>query len=478
MSIHRSRFLGYLVAGLMLLGASTAAAQVRIPTENTIEDLQLFAPVESNAMSDRPYLKEGLFLNYDYLTWSVQRPRVAIIGAPGETRRVFQPTNFLFFNETNAIDTSIYEDLIVDGHRTEVGFIRDNCGWIAGWTGLHDKSQQAVYSHAPVIFRDPQGITQTTFIQRPGTNIDLDLDGDRVYGQDGEDLGTFQNPFVASAAGGVLVPGNVVVVAQAPNPPVNEPAFVGAPGTVGRPAHPAGSLGNGIGPGFYLPFDRIPESFPNGDVPDLGDAVPALLDFDDLVATNYTEFYTGELMNLRRLDRVMFKGHTELMYGVRYVNFEEQWHVDAFGGVLANSSWNNQAYNRIIGPQLGARWFHDCCRWRFAVEGRFAPAVNFQAIRLRSDIGSNRSALFFQNTGNESMHEYDFSPVGELRLNWSYQLTRAIAVRAGYTALYVGNLARPSNMVIYELPNLHLIRNNYLDDCFMQGVNLGIEINR
>ncbi len=44
MSIHRIRFLCCLAAGAMLVWASASQAQVRIPTENTLEDLQLFAP--------------------------------------------------------------------------------------------------------------------------------------------------------------------------------------------------------------------------------------------------------------------------------------------------------------------------------------------------------------------------------------------------------------------------------------------------
>jgi hypothetical protein len=86
--------------------------------------------------------------------------------------------------------------------------------------------------------------------------------------------------------------------------------------------------------------------------------------------------------------------------------------------------------------------------------------------------------LPFQNSGFDTMHAYDFSPIGEFRMNWSYQLTRAIAVRAGYSALYIGNLARASNMVDYILPNPQLIREDYHDDCFMQGINFGFEVNR
>lgn len=466
MSSHRKRFLCTLVAGLMLLGASRANAQVRIPTENTLEDLQLFAPVDSNAMSDRPYLKEGLWFSHDYLTWSFQRPRAAILGDPGRTRLVFDNNTFQRFIETNSLDTGPYRDLLVDGNRTEVGFINDCGGWFVSYTSLHERSQEFVASNAPIIFNDPQGITVNSFIQisRGGRQFDADLDGDRIYGRDGEDLGT------------------PVLVAPfpTPHPQPGDPGGNGTPGTAGRPPHPPGSLGDGIRPGFYLPYDGLPDSFPNGNVPDFGDLVPALIDFGDVVATNYTDMWGFEANVMHRLHRLYCKGHVELFGGVRYFNFEEQFHVEATGGILSDSTWNNEAWNRIVGPQLGARWFHDCCRWRVAVEGRFAPCVNFQSVHLRSTLGDFdlSSALQFQNTGFDNMTAYEFSPIGEFRANYSYQLTRAIAVRAGYTALYVGGLARPSNMIDYRIPNLRLIKEGYLDDCFMHGINFGIEVNR
>jgi hypothetical protein len=33
-------------------------------------------------------------------------------------------------------------------------------------------------------------------------------------------------------------------------------------------------------------------------------------------------------------------------------------------------------------------------------------------------------------------------------------------------------------MIEYRLPNLRLIKEDYLDDCFMHGINFGFEVNR
>ena len=53
-------------------------------------------------------------------------------------------------------------------------------------------------------------------------------------------------------------------------------------------------------------------------------------------------------------------------------------------------------------------------------------------------------------------HQYSttFSPVGELRLQTSYQLTSNVALKFGYTGIVIGNISRASNRVDYSGPNL------------------------
>lgn len=470
MSMHLSRFRFCLIAGLMLLGASQAAAQVRIPTENTIEDLQFFAPVESNAMSDRPYLKEGLFFGWDYLTWSMQRPRATILGSPGSTRTFFDTVTTLTRTEGNSLNTGLFSDLIFDGARTEIGYMCDGCGWVVGLTGLHERSDDITETLAPIVFRDPFALTASSYSPVANTLtagqfepavFDRDINGNGVFGRFGRDTGNVVDPDGAGPLPQLFIPAGTTI-------------FVTVGGTTLT---------------FIGQLNGIPDTSPLGTgdstaVPpiDTGDLITPPLDYPDIKATNYTDFWCTEAMFTRRLHRISFGGHWELMGGVRYTSFEEQFYVQARGiqAILNESAWNNEAWNRIVGPQFAVRWFKDCCRWRFAAEGRFAPSVNFQSVHLTSTLGGATPGfgLTFQNSGIDTMTAYEFSPVGEVRLNWSYQLTRAISVRAGYSALYVGGLARPSNMIDYVIPNLKLIKQDYLDDAFMQGINVGFEVNR
>jgi hypothetical protein len=223
----------------------------------------------------------------------------------------------------------------------------------------------------------------------------------------------------------------------------------------------------------------------------LGDLVPLPSDFHYITVENSTEIWGLELMGIRRLERLSYGGHWELMAGVRYINFHEEFFFEGEGGALGDTAIWNEGNNNVIGPQFAARWFRTCCRWTLSGEARFAPSVNFQSVRLRSSVASHNArvnagffagqtttGLAFQNAGNDSLHAYEFSPVGELRLNLHFQLTRAIALRGGWSATYIDGLARPSNMVRYIIPNPLIIKSNNYDNTFMQGINVGIEINR
>ena len=72
-----------------------------------------------------------------------------------------------------------------------------------------------------------------------------------------------------------------------------------------------------------------------------------------------------------------------------------------------------------------------------------------------------------------------FSPVGELRLNVAYQVTRSIALKVGYTGFAVGNVTRASNRVDYS--GYRLISIAHPGDhqaLFVNGINFGVEVNR
>ena len=86
------------------------------------------------------------------------------------------------------------------------------------------------------------------------------------------------------------------------------------------------------------------------------------------------------------------------------------------------------------------------------------------------------SATSFTN----STHYLEFSPIIELRVEAHMQLTNLIAVKAGYTGIFVNNVVRAADMVDYTVPTMGITRNlnGNLQPVYIQGLNLSIEFNR
>jgi hypothetical protein len=64
----------------------------------------------------------------------------------------------------------------------------------------------------------------------------------------------------------------------------------------------------------------------------------------------------------------------------------------------------------------------------------------------------------------------------ELRAQASYQITRALAARLGYTATFVDNIRRASAQVKYELPNMGFRDEEITQDILINGVNFGFDV--
>ncbi len=72
-----------------------------------------------------------------------------------------------------------------------------------------------------------------------------------------------------------------------------------------------------------------------------------------------------------------------------------------------------------------------------------------------------------------------FAPVGEIRLNVAYQVTRSIALKVGYTGLVVGNVTRASNRVDYsQVKLISIAPGGTHQGLFVNGINFGVEVNR
>ena len=215
--------------------------------------------------------------------------------------------------------------------------------------------------------------------------------------------------------------------------------------------------------------------------------------FDYLEAHNQIAIWGVELNYLYRRHPNHYGGIIELFFGARYLEFEESFNVDALGGTLADSFWNTEAENHLVGPQIGARWFRKRGRWTCSAEGRAFAGYNSQNVFLDGQLGSelwDGDPLLLPAVGEitnmrprlvqHTRHFREWSPGGEVRVDFKYQLTRAISAGVGWTGFWIDGIARPSGMIDYAIEQNRTmgITGQNRQDVFMHGLNIRLELNR
>jgi len=411
-------------------------------------DGQIFAPADLSPYGSGIQPSEGYFFRFDGLHWAISKPTATTI--EGLTRLVFygpfsgDPTNPPAgpqpgvlqqdsFIQTNTLDTGAFRSTFTDGNRTEFGRVCDRRGWIFGIYRLNDQTQQIVASDVDMVFFDP------------------------AFGPQGAKL------------------------------------LEGVVGQIPDPADPDATI------------DII------RDLP---------LKFDDVILENRVEHWSTELMYIHRTRPFHRGGTVEFFAGVRYMEFDDTFIVDARGegevaagdddddggqqqaaqvpAILADSIWSTEAENHIVGPQLGARYFKIWSRLMLNVEGRYMAGYNFQSLRQRGTLGTDldppggpvgddddddggglfEPRLMGPTSFNHAAHFEEYSSVVELRAEARYKLTRAIDVGAGWTGMWIDNVARASNVINYEVPDMGLRTLFNRQNAFVHGVSFTVTVNR
>jgi hypothetical protein len=195
-----------------------------------------------------------------------------------------------------------------------------------------------------------------------------------------------------------------------------------------------------------------------------------------------------EALYLYRMDELHLGGQLEFLAGGRYFELKDQFWVNATGGNIGDSFWNTKTHNEIGGPEIGARIYQPWGRFALSAESRFTAGINAQAVGQDGLIGRNLVAghnappapiLLNATSFNSATHFIEFSPIIELRVEAHVQLTNVISLKAGYTGIFVNNVARAADMVDYTVPTMGITRNleGNLQNVYIQGLNLGFEIN-
>jgi hypothetical protein len=226
------------------------------------------------------------------------------------------------------------------------------------------------------------------------------------------------------------------------------------------------------------------------------------VEFDELTYQNITRLNGVELLRMYRARQLHSGAFFELLYGVRWLQLQDWFQargtdVERFStspNPLTNSIWENMVQNNMVGPEIGFRLFRQRGKWITSLEARFLAAANFQNLNQEAELGNELNAIYSQiseTVGSILPRNYNglvtkthdfrttFSPVGEIRVNFAYNVTRSVNLKVGYTGMVGGGVSRASNRVDYSSGNLiGILKDNYNEIFFVNGVNFGVEINR
>lgn len=362
-----------------------------------------------------PKAKEGFFFQYDKLIWSFNSPKTIEIGDPGSTGVIDLGRFGQFFN-FNSLDTSFMETEWVQGNRYEGGYMYNNRGWLFSIAHARQYHQTLVAENVNVSFIDPLGIA-SAYLDTNNDGIQEDINGNGIFGN--------TNPFNFDSS----VP-------------------------------PDGILDIYVGP-------------------DAGDLVPLPVVFGNALINNQTRFTTMELMHLYRWDPLHSGATVEWMMGLRFMNLTDEFSFNGTNGTTIFDSLNlfNRINNYMLGPQVGIRANHQTGAWKIGVEARGLAAANFQQVRMTGRmVGITQDVR--STTFDAATTDTEWAPAGELRLDVSYQISKAVALRMGYTSIAMGGISRASRRVAYTLPNLTILDQNKSEAFYINGFNFGVEINR
>ncbi|MBN2295323.1 MAG: BBP7 family outer membrane beta-barrel protein, partial [Pirellulales bacterium] len=162
-------------------------------------------------------------------------------------------------------------------------------------------------------------------------------------------------------------------------------------------------------------------------------------------------------------------------------------------GTLADSLWYNEAENHIVGPQIGLRYFHRYKYWTFSTEGKFFGGFNSQNIYQHGQLGSEldppgdpgEPIAMGPSSFEHKRTICEWSPGIEFRLQADWQVTRYVSLGVGWTGIWLDGIARPSNMIAYQLGTeesesdyMGILEEHNRQDVFIQGVTFRIAFNR
>lgn len=483
-------------------------------------DYQFFEPVNLDLDGLMPQKDCGVTFRYDRLTWAIPGERTTI-GKAGLTVQAeeMQRQNDMdegtippTYTVINGIQNAPPWTEFGSGDRYEIGYFEGDKAWHVGVLDGPDVHTHNVYGADTLQVPNTLPLITQTDLRRDNNPVtdpnfadDFDYTQTLITIPGGLNVGSADIPLSANGFGSVHV------------------NFETPPGfLLGWRDYWAGGGPTVQGPGLVVTaieiednlitditvsegVDGLIDNIDGDDIPgiviitdDDDNVIGIMADYDDLhefnvrfetlITSNVTQTSGVEIMRTHTLSNRHKMAqhqnhHLEIGYGVRFFRLRDVFVFDGRGDWIGRSWAHTKVDNQIVGPQLRGKWAQQHGRWGLNVDGRFVFGYNIQDFGQEGIMGETlvpgglNSPLFFQPTafayGKQENH---FSPMAELRVESTYQLTSSITFRAGYSATFVDNLTRASSSVNYRLPDMGFVDESGEQTIFMNGVDLGFEV--
>lgn len=511
---------------LIAIGSTPASAQFDdFVSGEADHEMQFFAPLDFDFDMQPVQRETGWFFSYDKLSWAAAGDRTEI-GDPNvvvlsEDIYPQTPTStgtpVPQYVVRNSIQDAPPEASFAWGERYEFGTIVDGHRWSVGiLDGPEINSYQKYgFNQLTIPNRLPLAINMDDNFADLG--FDLDLIGflnAPLPGTGSADITTTTNGF-GSVHVNFITPAGYLrgfrdysINIIGPNGEVGQGPTGGGPGyqVVGLTIDGTGitdvtllSGGDGIVDNldgdalngfFFIGVDTDGDGTIDvivADGVDYDDLHTFNIAFDSLDVRSTTEtqgvelMYTLDLGNKYKMVKHQ-NNRASFGYGVRYLRLRDSFYWEGKGSILGRTYADTEAQNSIFGPQIRGNWSSQQGRWNVSIDGRCTLGYNVQDIDQIGAIGEslapgapNRPASAQPNAIANGRTDNDFSPLVEFRAETSYQITSSIAARLGYTAIFVDNITRSSQIQRWELPNLGTTEGGQ-QDIFINGANFGFDI--
>lgn len=265
-----------------------------------------------------------------------------------------------------------------------------------------------------------------------------------------------------------------------------------------------------------------------------GRIAPMPINFESTKVSTKLEHWSVEAVGTYRLHPYMKDAGLEIFGGVRYMEVDDSlrftgeglpWkgieydaETDAFtgtatgyGSILGGSDWKFKAENHVVAPLIGARFVRQNKRWTLTAEGKFLAGLNSQNLSSNGHLGNwyerideidfgtlnpstveNRGIYPWTPVGlsnsnrafNHKKTRHEFSPGVEAKVNANWQITNAVGIQFGVTAMWMDKVAKGAYINDYTIDQNGTIfgiksnKSSYLDDVLAYGFQIGFTVNR